>query len=112
MEEQCLILHAYSRTLEPTALIEKYGAEMVKTLWESVSRATVNWIRSLDFGVMELDCLLTHGSSVGVDDELRPDTSPLVMCDRLMRLDANYLFVVDRVYSLSMKLPMAPVLPQ
>jgi hypothetical protein len=91
-EEQCLILHAYGQSLDPTALIEKHGAEMVKTLWDSVSRETVTWIRSLEFGFMELDCLLIHGSSVSVADELRPDTSPLIMCDRLGRLDANYLF--------------------
>jgi hypothetical protein len=91
-EEQCLILHAYGQSLEPTALIEKHGAEMVKTLWDVVSRETVAWIRSLEFGFMELDCLLTHGSSVSVADDLRPDTSPLIMCDRLGRLDANYLF--------------------
>jgi hypothetical protein len=91
-EEQCLTLHAQGSQSEPTELIEKYGAEMAKSLWDSVSRQTVAWIRSLDFGFMELDCLLTHGSSVGVEDELRPDTSPLVMFDRLGRLDANYLF--------------------
>ncbi len=91
-EEQCLILHAYGQNSEPTALIEKYGVDMIKPLWESVSRETVSWIRSLEFGFMELDCLLTHGSSVSVADDLRPDTSPLVMCDRLGRLDANYLF--------------------
>jgi hypothetical protein len=91
-EEQCLILHAYGQEQSPTALIEKYGAEMVKTLWEAVSRETIAWIRSLEFGFMELDCLLTHGSSVSVADDLCPDTSPLIMCDRLGRLDANYLF--------------------
>jgi hypothetical protein len=91
-EEQCLTLDAQGKTTEPNELIEKYGVQIVKTLWDSVSRETVSWIRSLDFGFMELDCLLTHGSSVGVDDELRPDTSPLVMFDRLGRLDANYLF--------------------
>jgi hypothetical protein len=87
-----LILHAYSQTADPTALIEKYGAEMVKTLWDSVSRDTVTWIRSLEFGFMELDCLLIHGSSVSVSDESRPDTSPLTVCDRLGRANANYLF--------------------
>jgi hypothetical protein len=91
-EEQCLVLHAYGSNPEPTALIEKYGTEMVKTLWDSVSLETVTWIRSLEFGFMELDCLLTHGSSVSVADDLRPDTSPLIMYDRLGRLDANYLF--------------------
>ena len=91
-EEQCLILHAHEQSPETNMLIEKYGAEMVKTLWDAVSRETITWIRSLEFGFMELDCLLTHGSSVSVSDDLRPDTSPLIMCDRLGRLDANYLF--------------------
>ncbi len=91
-EEQCLTLHAQGKTAEPTELIEKYGVDMVKALWDAVPQETISWMRSLDFGFMELDCLLTHGSSVGVTDELRPDTSPLVMFDRLGRLDANYLF--------------------
>ena len=49
-------------------------------------------MRSLDFGFFELDCLLIHGSSVSVSDELTPDTPPIQMLDRLLRMDANTLF--------------------
>jgi hypothetical protein len=91
-EEQLLILHGLGRTGEPTQLIERYGMEMVKTLWDAIPRQTVEWVRSLDFGFFELDCLLIHGSSVSVSDELTPDTPPIQMLDRLIRMDANTLF--------------------
>jgi hypothetical protein len=91
-EEQLLILHGLGRTGEPTELIETYGVEMVKTLWDAIPRETVEWVRSLDFGFFELDCLLIHGSSVSVSDQLTPDTPPIQMLDRLMRMDANTLF--------------------
>ncbi len=91
-EEQLLILHGLGRTGEPTELIERYGIEMVKTLWDAIPRETVEWVRSLDFGFFELDCLLIHGSSVSVSDELIPDTPAIQMLDRLMRMDANTLF--------------------
>ncbi|KAM3098444.1 metallophosphatase [Phormidesmis sp. 146-35] len=91
-EEQLLILHGLGRIGEPTELIERYGIEMVKTLWDAIPREMVEWVRSLDFGFFELDCLLIHGSSVSVSDELTPDTSPIQMLDRLMRMDANILF--------------------
>ncbi len=91
-EEQCLILYGLGSTGEPTQLIEKYGADAVKSLWDCVSRKTVEWIRTLDFGFFELDCLLIHGSSLSVDDELTPQTPPWQMCERLMRIGANNLF--------------------
>jgi hypothetical protein len=49
-------------------------------------------LRSLDFGFFELDCLLIHGSTMGVNDELTPDTPPIQMLDRLSRMQANNLF--------------------
>jgi hypothetical protein len=91
-EEQCLILHALGRTGHPTQLIDKFGNQMVKTLWDSVSRETVAWIQGLDFGLVELDCLLIHGSSMGADDELTPETPPIDLLDRLSRGDVNHLF--------------------
>lgn len=91
-EEQLLILHGLGRTGEPTELIERYGIEMVKTLWDEIPRELVPWVRALDFGFFELDCLLVHGSSISVSDELTPETSPIQMLDRLMRMDANTLF--------------------
>ncbi|MDF5729201.1 MAG: metallophosphoesterase family protein [Rhizonema sp. PD38] len=91
-EEQCLILHGLGATGEPTQLMAKYGGETVKSLWECVSRQTVEWLRTLDFGFFELDCLLIHGTTVSVDEELTTDTSPIMMCDRLQRMQANTLF--------------------
>jgi hypothetical protein len=91
-EEQCLILHALGRTGHPTQLIDKFGNQMVKTLWDSVSRETIAWIQQLDFGIVELDTLLIHGSSLGVDDELTPETSPIDLLDRLARTEVNSLF--------------------
>lgn len=91
-EEQLLILHGLGRTGEPTELIERYGIDRVKTLWDAIPREMVGWVRSLHFGFFELDCLLIHGSSVSVSDELTPDTPPIQMLDRLLRMDANTLF--------------------
>jgi hypothetical protein len=42
--------------------------------------------------VVHLDCLLIHGTTVAVDEELTPKTHPIVMCDRLSRMQANNLF--------------------
>ncbi len=91
-EEQILILHGLGRTGEPTELIERYGIQTTKTLWDAVPRSTVDWIRGLDFGFFELDCLLIHGSSVSTSDELTPETPPIHLLDRLLRMDANLLF--------------------
>jgi len=91
-EEQCLILYGLGTTGEPNQLIKEYGADAVQSLWNSVSRKSIEWIRTLDFGFFELDCLLIHGSSLSVDDKLTPQTPPWQMCDRLMRMGANNLF--------------------
>ncbi|NQZ63029.1 MAG: hypothetical protein HRT59_13085, partial [Crocosphaera sp.] len=79
-------------TTEPTELIDRFGMETVKLLWDSVSRETVQWLRNRHFGFLQLDCLLIHGSSVGVSDELTPETPPWQMLDRLQRVEANSLF--------------------
>ncbi|MBD2327081.1 metallophosphatase [Alkalinema sp. FACHB-956] len=91
-EEQLLTLHGLGRSAEPTELIDRYGLSVVKQLWDGSSRSLVDWIKSLDFGLFELDCLLVHGSSISVSDELTPDTDAIFMLDRLLRMDANYLF--------------------
>ena len=84
-EEQALILHALGQQNEPTELIERYGKEMVTQLWKAVPREITPWLSRLEFGMMELDCLMIHGSPMGVSDELTPETSPLLMLDRLQR---------------------------
>ncbi len=91
-EEQCLILHGLATTAEPTELIAEYGMDTVKILWDNVDRETVEWLRNLPFGFSELDCLLIHGSTLGVSDKLTPDTPPIQMLDRLMRFGVNNLF--------------------
>ncbi|MBD2294122.1 metallophosphatase [Anabaena sphaerica FACHB-251] len=91
-EEQCFILHGLGPTGEAPDLLEKYGGDTVEMLWECVSRPTVQWLRNLDFGFFELDCLLIHGSTVGVSEELTPETPPIQMLDRLSRMQANNLF--------------------
>ncbi|MEK0177792.1 MAG: metallophosphatase family protein [Oscillatoriales cyanobacterium] len=91
-EEQCFNLHGIGSSPDATELREKYGADTIKLLWDSVSRKTVEWLRSLNFGFHELDCLLIHGSTVGASDELTPETPPPVMLDRVIRADANTLF--------------------
>ncbi|MUL36873.1 metallophosphoesterase family protein [Gloeocapsopsis dulcis] len=91
-EEQCLILHGVGATGDVSELTHKYGAEVIELLWKSVSRQTVEWLRQLDFGFHDLDCLLVHGSTLGVDDELSPETPAPQMLDRLLRGEANTLF--------------------
>jgi hypothetical protein len=91
-EEQCLILHGLSGTSEPTELIERYGGDTVKLLWDSVPRETVRWLSMLDFGFFEFDCLLIHGSTVSVSEELTLLTEPIQILDRLSRMQANNLF--------------------
>ncbi|TVQ42189.1 MAG: metallophosphatase [Gloeocapsa sp. DLM2.Bin57] len=91
-EEQCLILHGLSGTTQATELLDRYGDDTVKNLWNFVSRETVEWIRKLDFGFVELDCLLIHGSGVSVSEELTPNTPPWRVLDRLGRFGVNQLF--------------------
>ncbi len=91
-EEQCFALYGVGSTAEPTELIDRFGKETAKLLWDYVPRETVQWLRSCHFGFFELDCLLIHGSTVGVSDELNPETQPWQMLDRLQRVQANHLF--------------------
>ncbi len=91
-EEQCLILHGLGSVANPEELINEYGMEATKELWDYVPRSTVEWIRNLDFGFVEFDCLLIHGTSVNVSEALTPDSSPWMILDRLQRMNVNYLF--------------------
>jgi hypothetical protein len=91
-EEQLLILHAMTTKEAPDELIAIYGRDAMKTLWDNVPRELVPWISQLDFGIFELDCILVHGSSSNVEEELNPDTSPIVMLNRVQSVDANILF--------------------
>ncbi len=91
-EEQCFSLHGLSSLPDDPKLLAQLGSDGVKQLWGSVSRESLHWLRSLDFGFHELNCLLIHGSTVGCDDELTPDTPAIQLCDRLIRADADNLF--------------------
>ncbi|WP_293351091.1 MULTISPECIES: metallophosphatase [unclassified Microcoleus] len=91
-EEQCFNLHGIGSSPDATELRAKYSADTIKLLWDSVSRKTVEWLRSLTFGFHEFDCLLIHGSTVSASDDLTPETPPPVMLDRAIRADANTLF--------------------
>ncbi len=91
-EEQCFNLYALGGNAEATELTGRYGANMLKLLWDSVSQETTQWLRQQHFGFFELDCLLIHGSSVSVSDELTPQTPPWMLLDRLQRVEANRLF--------------------
>jgi hypothetical protein len=68
------------------------GATTMQHLREAVSQDNINWLASLQFGFIELDCGLIHGSSADVGDPLKETTSPLILLDRLTRLDVNRLF--------------------
>lgn len=91
-EEQCFSLHGLSGVPDAPELMAAVGGDGVKALWESVSRRSVQWLRSQHFGFHELDCLLIHGSIAGYADELTPETPAIELCDRLIRADANHLF--------------------
>jgi hypothetical protein len=91
-EEQLLNLYGLRHDPDALLLKEKYGAGAIEQLWPAVSRDTVQWLRNLDFGFFEQDCLLIHGSTLGCDDELTPATSPLTLLDRLLRSEAGTLF--------------------
>ncbi|AXY68475.1 metallophosphoesterase [Thermosynechococcus sichuanensis E542] len=91
-EEQCFNLFGVGMSGEVPELIAEQGEAAVGQLWESISRSSVQWLRSLPFGFHELDCLLVHGSPVSASEVLTPATSPALLCDRLIRADANQLF--------------------
>ncbi len=91
-EEQCLILHGLGPTGDTPELIAQYGGDTVKRLWDSISPATVQCLRSLDFGFFKLDCLLIHASKVGVSEGLTPETPLIQMLDRLSLMSANNIF--------------------
>ncbi len=108
-EEQLFNLYGWGSDPDATQLKARYGAAGVKQLWNAVSRDTVQRLRSLDFGFFELDCLLIHGSTVGCDDTLTPETSPITMLDRLLRSDANTLFCGRSGLAFQYQLPTAQV---
>ena len=91
-EEQLLAETGYRGSQRAEALRINKGEEVVKSLLSSVDESFLNWLASLQFGFVELDCGLMHGSSRDVGDDLTSETPPLTLLDRLTRLQVNRLF--------------------
>ncbi|MFO0015688.1 MAG: phosphoesterase [Synechococcaceae cyanobacterium] len=91
-EDQLLAERGHRGERRADALRLSQGEEAVEALLQAVDPAHMNWLAALQFGFIELDCALLHGSSAAVDDNLTPDSSPLLLLDRLSRLDVNRLF--------------------
>ena len=91
-EEQLLAEHGYRGGQKPEALDRDNEVTTMQKLREAVNVEHLNWLASLQFGFVELDCGLIHGSSADVGDQLLETTSPLILLDRLTRLDVNRLF--------------------
>ena len=92
LEEQVLSLHGYRGEAKAEELHRQSDDSEVQLLLQAVSAEHLNWLSSLQFGLIELDCGLIHGSSADVGDELDETTSPLILLDRLTRLEVNRLF--------------------
>ena len=91
-EEQLLAESGYRGERKADSLRQQQGDDGVNQLLAAVDSSHLNWLASLQFGFIELDCALIHGSSADVGDQLTEDTSPLILLDRLTRLDVNRLF--------------------
>lgn len=91
-EDQLLAETGYRGDRKADDLRGQQGDQAVQQLLAAVDASHLNWLASLQFGFIELDCALIHGSSADVNDQLTPDTSPLILLDRLTRLDVNRLF--------------------
>ena len=91
-EEQLLAEHGYRGGQKPEAFDHENEAITLQKVREAVNVDHLNWLASLQFGFIELDCGLIHGSSADVGDQLLETTSPLILLDRLTRLDVNRLF--------------------
>ena len=91
-EEQLLAEYGYRGDQKPESLEGDHDPSTFVNLRAAVSQDHLNWLASLQFGFVELDCGLIHGSSADVGDCLLENTSPLILLDRLTRLDVNRLF--------------------
>ena len=103
-EEQLLAERGYRGDRKADALRLNKGEDAVQALLDAVDPGYLNWLASLKFGFIELDCALIHGSSVDVGDKLTPDSSPLILLDRLTRLDVNRLFTAHSNQQFQIKL--------
>ena len=91
-EDQLLAERGYRGERRADALRLGQGEPAVDALLQAVDPAHMGWLAALQFGFIELDCALLHGSSASVDDSLGPNSSPLLLLDRLTRMEVNRLF--------------------
>ena len=91
-DDQLLSECGYRGERKADALREAEGEASVSNLLAAVDPDHLDWLASLQFGFIELDCALIHGSSADVADDLTETSSPLILMDRLTRLDVNRLF--------------------
>ena len=103
-EEQILLESGYRGNQRAEALRINKGEEVVKSLINAVDKSFLDWIASLQFGFVELDCGLIHGSSKDVGDDLTLDTPPLTLLDRLTRLQVNRLFTARSTHQFHLEL--------
>ena len=91
-EDQLLAERGYRGERRADALRLSQGEAAVDALLQAVDPGHMGWLAALQFGFIELDCALLHGSSAAVDDSLGPNSSPLLLLDRLTRMEVNRLF--------------------
>jgi len=91
-EDQLLAERGHRGGRRADALRLNQGEGAVDALLAAVDPGHLSWLAELQFGFIELDCALLHGSSAAVDDSLSADSSPLLLLDRLTRMDVNRLF--------------------
>jgi len=91
-EDQLLAERGYRGQRRADALRLGQGEPAVDALLQAVDLSHMDWLAGLQLGFVELGCALLHGSSVAVDDSLEPDSSPLLLLDRLTRMEVNRLF--------------------
>ncbi len=91
-EDQLLAERGYRGERRADALRLGQGEPAVDALLQAVDPGHMGWLAALQLGFIELDCALLHGSSASVDDSLGPNSSPLLLLDRLTRMEVNRLF--------------------
>lgn len=103
-EEQLLADTGYRGMQGKEARREAIDDSTARNLREAVDKEHLNWLASLQFGMIELDCGLIHGSSADVGDQLMETSSPLKLLDRITRLDVNRLFTARSARQFRLKL--------
>ena len=103
-EDQLLAERGYRGERRADALRLSQGETAVDALLQAVDPDHMGWLAELQFGFIELDCALLHGSSATVEDSLGLDSSPLLLLDRLTRMEVNRLFTARSGQQFSIEL--------